>query len=47
MMEKEYVPFEKEWEKEMMKWTKQQLIENIKTLAMRVKELEEELSRKE
>lgn len=38
-MKDEYVPFGKEWETEMMKWNKKQLIEYIKRLAIKVKEL--------
>jgi len=38
-MKDEYVPFGKEWEAEMMKWNKKQLIEYIKRLAIKVKEL--------
>jgi len=43
-IENEYIPFGKEWQAEMMKWNKQQLVERIKTLSMRVKELEEKVS---
>ena len=46
MIENEYIPFGKEWQAEMMKWNKKQLIESIKTLLIRVKELEEKVNEK-
>ena len=35
MIKKEYEPFGKEWEKELMKWTKKQLIDWIRKILIR------------
>ena len=43
-MEKEYIPFGEEWEKEMSKWNKAQLIDALRKAWIKNKDLEEKLN---